>query len=363
MKRIELLALSLLLAAALAGCSLALPQEEAQREDDIVGFWAIYDRYENRAGHELDIGDQNEQFLLLLPSELGEDNYRDLRVTGSFGDASTHINVTDAGVEYTISGTLYLVRDENRNPYESFDQEIWLYDDVVASFRDYLDPSAWAEGGAAPAAEIFVPGTMVAYLPQDQIDLYGEELMRLAKEMGVDLTLRTESPRMLTVYSVYRRADGTLYAPDMGTSFDGGFLDGFGHSMSTSRSQTVNGVVTEETSVSISLTVKTVKQLSSVRVIEMSAAHEAIRERALTEEEIRRMMEAEESYLPAAECAYVIVEELHADGSAARSLYSRPAANDLHAPVLHTLRYPREDMLTEAAHLAIDFGEPADADA
>lgn len=331
MKGIKWIALALV-AAALAGfsgLSLARPADDASA-DVFAGYWVMYAGIWDAAA--FDPEDDAAQCLLVYQKGDQEDTYREIQVGSAFDEVNQAINITDGGEEYALTATLYLIEGETEAAAEAAaaaatsDMALWLEDDPVESLRGALE----GESGQ----------TVTAYLSQEALDAYGAALREVAAEAGCTLTLATESPRELRFVAVYQRADGSLYAEEYGDTFSG-ILDGMGFSGSETQSVTVNGETRSET-VSVSVTIRVVPALASVRLIEMSAENEPLRAAEITK--------ADEAYDAGADCAYLVVEETSADGSVARTLYDRAGGD-----VTHARHYPRADGMTETASLAIRF--------
>ncbi len=307
----------------LAGCSLALPEEVGTGET-FAGYWITYGVWDD--ARTFDPEAEDTQCLVTYRTGEGEDAERTLSVGKAFSEVHQTVNVSDAGEEYSLSATLYLIEDDVAA--ETSDLEIWLEGDVVESLRMTLEEDGYG------------CGNVTTYLSQKELDAHGAELEAVAAEYGCKLTFATESPRKLRFHAVYRRADGSLYADDF-SHFINVPLDGSGFSGSVTNSETVNGKIQADT-VSVSVTVKAVPALSSARIIEMNAENEPLRISALTQ--------ADGTYETGDDCAYAIVEETYADASVARFAYSRNRAGET-----HTFRYPRADGMTDAVPLDIGF--------
>jgi len=347
MRWIKFAALVLMLAV-LSGCSLALPEDAVPSQDAFVGFWVIYDSWENEDAHKFDLEDDDEQYFLAYEGKDASGPYNTSKTGTAFGDVHRDEKTTDDGEGHILSGTMYLIQGEWS---ELPPQEVWLEEgDVIQSLKLALEPEPEKEDGAP---EMEDTDAIMAYTSQDQIDAHGAELIKIAKDAGYNLTLATESPRLLRFAPVYQRPNGSFYAGEFDQTV-GGAVGDYGYSRSQIQTETLNGKSRKETT-TVSVTVKSTEPLLSVRLIEMSATDERIASTPISRTEVELRLENDEPYEPSAACAYVIVEETYVDGGVKRSVYDRPKEGGDGSESWHILRYPREDGLAEGGTLNIQF--------
>jgi hypothetical protein len=346
-----------LLIALLSGCTLAQPELMGTAgSDTFCGFWLIYDRQENESSHVFDINSDTEQMMLeymIMPGDGVHDLTYATKAGSSVGGAAANLSYKDDGVEIEIKGTIYLLDNEDQSLQEKGYREVWLYDDVVQAFRDfYIHPP---EGMSSE--EVPKPGeTIIVYIPQEQIGLHGMELKKLAESAGAHLILKSESPRMLKIVSVFERPDGTVYADESGVRFS---MSSFGSSFSQTveNTETLNGKTTKK-KVTAEITVQWLDELKTVRLLEMDSQNVPVRSWKAAAEDIKAWSKREKPYEAGKDTAYLIVEETYEtkQGTAyvKRTVYDRPQSNDLNKPV-HTFHFPTENGLTETVYLSIDF--------
>lgn len=358
-KRILLWTNTLLLLALLSGCTLAQPELSGTsgngQGDTFCGFWLVYDRQENENSHEFNINSDTEQMLLqymTMPDDGEEPAYTSK--TGSSVDAGgLSMNYKDDGVEIEIKGTLYLQSNEDQSLQDQGYREIWLYDDVVASFRDlYVDPpEGMNRDGILKAGE-----TIIVYIPREQIGQNGQELKKLAEGAGAHLILKSESPRQLEIVSVYQKPDGTVYANESGTHFVMG-SNGMSTTQTVETKQTVNGKTTKKR-VTATISVQWIDALKTVRLLEMNSQNVLLRSYEASSSDIQAWAKREKPFSPGKDTAYVIVEETYETAKGGsyvkRTVYDRPQSDDLNKP-LHIFHFPMENGLTQTAYMSIDF--------
>ena len=350
----------LLLIVLLSGCTLAQPEFSGTagngQSDTFCGFWLVYDRQENEASHVFDINSETEQMLLeymMMPGDGDGESAYTSKTGSSVGDAATSLYYKDESVEVEIKGTLYLQSNGDQSLQDQGYREIWLYDDVVRSFRDfYIQPPEGASG-----EDVLKSGeTIIVYIPQEQIDLHGLELNKLAEDVGAHLIIKSESPRMLRITSVYQQPDGTVYADEGGTHFMMSSA-GMSTTQTVENTQTVNGKTTKK-KVTATITVQWIDALRTVRLLEMNDQNVLLRTSEATEEDIQAWAKREKPFLAGKDTAYLVVEETYETSQGGsyvkRTVYDRPQSKDLIKP-LHTFHFPKENGLTEAAYMNIDF--------
>ena len=346
----------LLLVALLSGCTLAQPEFAGSAGGDtFCGFWLVYDRQENEASHEFNINSDTEQMLLqyLMPGDNSNEPVNTSKAGSSIEAGGLSMNYKDDGVEIEIKGTLYLVNSEDQSLQDQGYREIWLYEDVVASFRDfYADPpEGMNREDALKAGE-----TIIVYIPKDQIEQNGRELNKLAEDAGAHLILKSESPRQLEIVSVYQKPDGTVYADESGTHFMMGSY-GMSTTQTVETTQTVNGKTTKKR-VTATISVQWIDALKKVRLLEMNGDNALLHSYEASSDDIQAWAKREKPFSPGKDTAYLIVEETYetekGDGYVKRSVYDRPQSRDSNKP-LHTFHFPKENGLTEAAYMSIDF--------
>jgi hypothetical protein len=346
----------LLLMELLSGCTLAQPQFAGTAGGDtFCGFWLVYDRWENEDSHVFDLSSDTEQMLLeyMMPGDGNAEPAYTSKTGSSVGDAAMSLNYKDEGVEVDIKGTLYLLGNEDQSLQDQGYREVWLYNDVVQSFRDfYVQPP---EG--ASQEDLLKPGeTIILYIPQEQIDLHGQELKKIAEGVGAHLILKNESPRQLKIISVYQRPDGTVYADEGGTHF---LMSSAGMSttQTVENTQTVGGKTTKK-KVTATVSVQWIDKLKTVRLLEMNDQNVLVRMYEATEENIQAWAKREKPFAAGKDTAYLVVEETYETKQGGsyvkRTVYDRPQSNDLNKP-LHIFHFPKENGLTEAAYMSIDF--------
>jgi hypothetical protein len=346
--------------ALLTGCTLAQPEFSGTagngQGDTFCGFWLVYDRLENEDRHVFDLSSDTEQMLLeymMMPGDGNGEPAYTTKTGSSVGDAATSLNYKNEGVEVDIKGTLYLLRNEDQNLQDQAYREVWLYDDVVQSFRDfYIQPPE----GAGQEDLLKQGETIILYIPQEQIDLHGQELKKIAEGAGVHLILKNESPRQLKIISVYQRPDGTVYADEGGTHFMMSSA-GMSTTQTVENTQTVNGKITKK-KVTATVSVQWTDELKTVRLVEMNDQNVLVRTHEATEEDIQAWAKREKPFTSGKDTAYLIVEETYETKQGGsyvkRTVYDRPQSNDSNKP-LHIFHFPKENGLTEAAYMSIEF--------
>ena len=360
-KRILLLADALLFAALLTGCTLARPEvtDTVSRGDAFCGFWLVYDRWENLDSHVFDVDSQTEQMLLAYTQ--ATDMEREMpayvnRAGSSLGEVALAVGGKE-GEESTldIKGTLYLLKEKGQSVQEQADREIWLYGDVVQSFREgYIEipEDAQNPGELTPGQNVTV------YIPQQEIEVHGRELMELAQSAGVKLALKSESPRYVTITPVLQRPDGTLY-PEENNRHHASVYDtcGYSHTQTLEQTQIINGK-TIKNKVSAAVAIQMIDALQSVRLVEMNAQNMPVRTTEATLGDMRVWAKQQKPFLAGEDCGYVIVEEMYetAQGESyvKRTVYN-PPQGDGYANLLHTFHFPLENGLTETASVNIAF--------
>ncbi len=356
-KRIRLWINGLLLMALITGCTLAQPELAGTAGGDtFCGFWLIYDRWENDDHHVFDVDSDAEQMLLRYTLPAGDgaaETAQTSKAGSSVGDVAMNLHYKDEGEEIEIKGTIYLLDEEDPSLKEYGYREIWLYGDVLQSFRDsYIQPP---EGMSRE--DMLKPGeTVIVYIPQEQIDKHGRELTQMAEKAGGHLLLKSESPRRLRITPVYQRPDGTVYAENGGIHFILG-TDGVSHTRSVEQTQTVNGKTTKR-KVTATISAQWVDALKTVRLVEMNAQNEAVRSREVTIDDMQSWAKQEKPYALGEGSAYLIVEETYEtklqNSYIKRTIYSPPKAGDFTKP-MHTFRFPLENGLTGAVSMHIAF--------
>jgi hypothetical protein len=271
----------------------------------------------------------------------------------SVGDSSASLNYTDNGVEVDIKGTLFLINNEDQTLQNPGYRQVWFNGDVVQSFRDfYITPPEGVSGEA-----LLKPGeTIIAYIPREQINLHGQEMTKLAEDAGAHLILKSEIPRMLRIAPVYQRPDGTVYADESGVHF--AMSSGTSsYTQTVENSETINGKTTKK-KVTAAISVQWIDELKTVRLLEMNAQNVLLRSSKATFDDIQAWAKREKPYTAGKDTAYLIVEETYETKQGVsyvkRMVYDRPQSNDLNKP-LHTFHFPKENGLTEAAYMSIDF--------
>lgn len=353
-------AISLLVIALLTGCTLAKPEftntASNSQGDTFCGFWLVYDRWENDDKHVFDVNSDTEQMLLAYtrPSDME----KELPAYGSRSGASMgEIALSISGKEgeeetIDIKGTIYVLDEEDQSLNEQGYREIWLQGDVVQSFRDfYIQPP---EGISRD--DLLSPGeTIIVYIPQEQIDRHGQELIKLAKDAGGHLILKSESPRRLISIPVYQKADGTLYASDTSPRFM--MSDNSSHTQTVEYTRTIKGKTIKKR-VSATISARMVDALKTVRLVEMSAQNMPLRTAEVTLSDMRLLAEKGEPYRAGKDAAYLIVEETYETKAKAtyvkRTVYSPSQSGDASWP-LHTFHFPLENGLTEAVSMNVAF--------
>ncbi len=346
----------LLLMALLSGCTLAQPEFAGSAGSDMFcGFWLVYDRQENEDSHVFDINSDIEQMLLqyTMPGDKVGEPVKTSKTGSSVEAGALSMNYKDDGVEVEIKGTLYLVNNEDQSLQDEGYRQVWLNGDVVQSFRDfYVQPP---EGVSVEGA--LKPGeTIIVYIPQEQIDQNGQELMKLAEGIGAHLILKNESPRMLKIISVYQRPDGTMYADESGVHFFVGTAS-TSYSQTVENTETINGK-TAKKKVTAAISVQWIDELKTVRLVEMNDQNVLLRTAEATAEDIQAWTKREKPFMAGKDTAYLIVEETYETKQGVsiikRTVYDRPQNNDLNMPV-HIFHFPKENGLTESAYMSIDF--------
>ncbi len=346
----------LLLVALLSGCTLARPEAaDTAGGDTFCGFWLIYDRRENEEEHVFDVNSETEQMLLAytgtLENELDEP-VRQTKYSSSVGDVSHSVHLLNEEEEqYEIKGTIYLI-DEEQSMRETDYNEVWLQGDVVQSFLDfYVQPP---EGKSQDG--MIQPGkNTIVYIPQEQIDRHGQELMQIAEKAGMQLILKSESPRQLKGIPVYQRADGTIYADE--SSMHCLMNDHSSTTHTMEHTQTINGK-TNKKRFSVTISVNRIDALQTVRLVEMDAQNVMLRSTEATLEYIQSLAKQQKPFRAGKDCAYLIVEETYGttqgESHVKRTVYS-PANKDAYENLLHTFHFPKDNGLTEAAFMNIAF--------
>lgn len=350
----------LLLMALLSGCTLAQPEFSGTsgngQADTFCGFWLVYDRQENEDSHAFDINSDTEQMLLeymMMPEEGVQEPAYTSKTGSSIGDSAVSLNYKNDSVEAEIKGTLYLINNEDQSLLDQGYRQIWLNGDVVQSFRDfYLQP---AEGVSEEA--LLKPGeTIIVYIPQEQIDQYGKELKKLAESAGTNLILKSESPRMLRITSIYQRPDGAMYADESSVHFATGSASA-SYAKTVENTQTLNGKTTKK-KVTTTISIQWIDELKTVRLVEMNNQNVLLRTAEVTLKDIQTWAKEEKPFAVGKDTAYLIVEETYEANQGVsyvkRTVYDRPQSNDLNKP-LHTFNFPKENGLTEAAYMNIAF--------
>jgi len=293
--------------------------------DTFCGFWLVYDRWENYDKHIFDVNSDTEQMLLTytgtLENELG-DLVRHTKYNSSVGDVSHSVNLLNEEEEqYEIKGTIYLL-DEDQSMRELGYDEVWLQGDVVQSFRDfYVQPT---EGVSQD--DVIQPGeSIIAYISQEQIDRHGQELMQIAGKAGIQLILKSESPRQLKGIPVYQRSDGTMYANENSMHFL--MNDDSSTTQTVEYKQTINGK-TAKKRISVTISVNMMDALQTVRLVEMDAQNEMLRSTEAPPEYIQSLAKQQRPFAAGKDCAYLIVEETYettqGESYVKRTVYSPP---------------------------------------
>ncbi len=356
-KWILLLVNVLMLMVLLSGCMLAQPVATESNEDTFCGFWLIYDRWENDDTHVFDINSETEQMLLAIQPEQGAVNLaRQAKYTSAIGDVKKHFNVHNNGntreESIEIAGTIYLLDDDDFRHQEDMAREVWIEEDVTQSFQDWYTAMAKESGDS----DTLKPGDSVRlYISQENIDAHGAELMEIAKEAGIQLTLAHESPRRLQAVAVYQRTDGSLYADANSLKH---LLQADSSYSKFVETKSSDGKTIKKEKVTITITAKKIDALSLVRLVEMDAQNYPLRTTELTKAEINTLAQQEMAFHPESDAAYVIVEETYqkkaGDSYKKRTVYNPPPEGDYSAQ-LHTFHFPLDSGLTEAAYMNISF--------
>jgi predicted transcriptional regulator len=104
--------------------------------------------------------------------------------------------------------------------------------------------------------------------------------------------------------------------------------------------------------------VQWIDELKTVRLLEMNSDNTLLRSSEATLKDIQAWAKQESPYTVSKDAAYLIVEETYEtkQGTAyvKHTVYDRPQRNDVIKP-LHTFHFPRENGLTEAASMNIEF--------
>lgn len=358
-KRIWLWINGLLLIALLTGCTLAQPVFTGMAGGDtFCGFWLIYDRQENMDSHEFDIDSETELMLLTYlytPDDGQEPYYLTKSVGTALGNVSSHLNAKDGGRDIDIKGTIYLQAEDGQSVPEGVTYEIWLYGDVVQSFREnYLAQTADTDDDM-----YLKPGqSALVYIPENEIEKHGQELIDMAKAAGVHLLFESESPRYLRIVSVMQRPDGTLYADkdNMHHAYINANAD-YGFTQSVDHTETVNGKQTKNR-VTAEISTKLVDALTGMRLIEMNGQNMPAKVVDVTLEQLRTWSKQRTPYQVDKGNAYLIIEEAYetyeGKGYIERTVYSPPVSGE-YKDTSHESYLPSDSGLAEGVSLDIAF--------